>query len=85
VEGAVSPSRRQVVSKRAIYAAAILIGLHILAYAYVVDQRISYDQGDLEGLLWWIVAFLVLPAAALLTLAVSLVAQWLKSKNPSGE
>ncbi|NJB89310.1 hypothetical protein GGR90_001462 [Sphingopyxis italica] len=50
-----------------------------------MDQRILYDQGDLEGLLWWLVAFLVLPTAALLTLAISLVAQWLKSKNPSGE
>ncbi|MFC3783438.1 hypothetical protein ACFONB_00290 [Sphingopyxis italica] len=80
-----SLARRRLVSKRAIYAAAILIGLHLLAYAYVVDQRILYDQGDLEGLLWWLVAFLVLPTAALLTLAISLVAQWLKSKNPSGE
>ena len=80
-----SPSHRQIVSKRAIYAAATLIGLHILAYAYVVDQRIPYDQGDLEGSLWWLVAFFVLPAIALLTLAVSLIAQWLKSKNPSGE
>ena len=77
--------RRQLVSKRALYAAATLIGLHFLAYAYVVDQRILYDQGDLEGLLWWIVAFLVLPAIALLTLATSFVAQRLKSKNPAGE
>ena len=77
--------RRQLVSKQAIYAAVALIALHILAYAYVVDQRIPYDQGDLEGLLWWIVTFFVLPAAGLLTLAASSVVQWLKRKNPSGE
>lgn len=79
-----SLSRRAFVSKRAIYAAAVLIGLHILAYAYVVDQRIQYDQGDLEGLLWWLVAFFVLPAAALLTLAVSLIARWWHSRNSLG-
>ncbi len=80
-----SKSGRRVVSGRALYAAMALIVLHLLVWGYVVDQRILYDQGGFEGLLWWIVAFLILPATALLTLLISAIAHWLQRTNPSGE
>lgn len=75
----------RVVSRRALYAALALIVLHLLVWAYVVNQHILYDQRGFEGLLWWIVAFLVLPATALLTLVISAIAHWLQRTNPSGE
>ncbi|WP_144037835.1 hypothetical protein [Sphingopyxis sp. KK2] len=76
---------RRLVSRNAAYVAAALVAVHLLTHAYVVDQRILYDQGGFEGLLWWLVAFLVLPVVALLTLISSAIAQWLKRKNPAGE
>ena len=78
-------SGRRLVSRNAVYAAAILIAAHVLIHIYVVEWHILYDQGGFEGLLWWLVAFLVLPVAALLTLVSSAITRWLKRKNPAGE
>lgn len=85
MEGAVSPSRRPIVSKRAAWAAVGLLGAHVIAQAYVVSRHVLYDQGGFEGLLWWLVAFFVLPVFAALTLATSVIAQWLQHKKISGE
>jgi hypothetical protein len=45
------------VSKPALYAAIGLWLLHFGLWAYVDAVEMQYDQGDIWGLLWWIVAF----------------------------
>ena len=62
---------RIAVSKRAVLTAAILVACHVLAFAYVEATNMLYDQGDLLGLLWWLVAFWVFPLLAGLVLIVS--------------
>ena len=54
--------------------------LHFAAWAYVIWQQVQYDQGGFEGLIWWLVAFWILPAIGVLTLAASMGAymRWLE-------
>ena len=47
----------------------LLIAIHFLIGAYVDWRNIEYDTSGLEGPLWWVVAFWVLPIIALLMLA----------------
>jgi len=70
---------------RSLAIAASLIIVHLVLWAYVISQEIQYDQNDLEGILWWIVAFLILPAIAVIVVAISFVA-WLidRAKNSGG-
>jgi hypothetical protein len=82
VEGEIGTLRLRV-SKRAAFAAATLVVLHFIAAAYVQATGMLYDQGDLEGLLWWLVVFWVLPVIALITLVLSL-AKHRRNRNGSG-
>ena len=61
--------QRPFLSRRALVAAVLLITGHFVAWGWVVSQKILYDSGNI---LWWMVAFFVLPAAALGCLLVSL-------------
>ena len=69
------------VSRRAAIAAAALVVLHLIAAGYVQATDMAYDQGDTVGLLWWLVAFWVLPVIASVVLAVSLVRHFLNLSN----
>jgi len=60
-----------VVSRKAAITAGALIALHFLAWWYVSFKNMAYDQGDIEGLLWWVVAFWILPVFALLILLIN--------------
>ena len=48
--------------------ALLLAAGHFLAWAWVSWQNVQYDSGNI---LWWMVAFLVLPAAALVCILTS--------------
>jgi ABC-type dipeptide/oligopeptide/nickel transport system permease component len=66
---------------RVAISAGVLILLHFLAWAYVVANHVLYDQGGWEGLLWWLVAFLILPALALGTLLVGGIVRWRRHRR----
>ena len=70
-------------SKRAAIAAVALVAAHLLAFTYVEATDMTYDRGDLLGLLWWLVIFWVLPILAALVLLVS-VARHLNDHRDSG-
>lgn len=72
------------VSPKAIKIAAALIALHFLVWWYVWFKDMAYDQGDLEGLLWWLGAFWILPAIAVAILLVNFLARWL-TNEPENE
>ncbi len=67
-------------SKAAIVAGALVI-LHLIATVYVQATDMAYDRGDMVGLLWWLVAFWVLPVIALIVLAMSLAVHFLELNN----
>ena len=69
MEGEVIPLQRPFLSRRALVTAALLVTGHFVAWGWVVSQSILYDSGNI---LWWMVAFLILPAAALGCLLISL-------------
>jgi hypothetical protein len=58
--------------------------LHLIAMAYVQATDMPYDRGDAVGLLWWLVAFWVLPVLALIVLAGS-VGKYLINRNNGGQ
>ncbi|HYI39941.1 MAG TPA: hypothetical protein VE053_06450 [Allosphingosinicella sp.] len=68
-------------SSKAAIAAAALVVLHLIATVYVQATGMAYDQGDMVGLLWWLVAFWVLPVIALIVLAMSLAVHFLSLNN----
>ena len=72
------------VSKRAAITATALVGVHLIAFAYVNGTGMTYDHGGAVGLLWWIVAFLVLPATALIVFVLSAVFQLFDNRNNGG-
>jgi hypothetical protein len=69
------------VSRRAAIAAATLVVLHLIATGYVLATDMAYDQGDTMGLLWWLVAFWVLPVIASVVVVVSLFRHFLNLSN----
>ena len=72
---------RPVISRRAFVSAVSLVAAHFLAWQWVVLQNIQYDSGNI---LWWVVAFFILPAVALTCVLVSL-ARGLLGLRDSGE
>ena len=54
---------------RAVGVPVRLVAAHIAAATYVEWRHIEYDTNGLEGPLWWLVNFWVLPILAVLLLA----------------
>jgi hypothetical protein len=59
-----------------------LVGAHLLAWGWVVWSDIQYDSGNV---LWWLVAFLVLPAVALIALVLSFLRGQLGWRSKFGD
>ena len=59
-----------------------LVGAHLLAWGWVVWSDIQYDSGNV---LWWLVAFRVLPAAALIALVLSFLGGQLGWRSKFGD
>ncbi len=72
------------VSSKAIKVAAALVVLHFLAAWYVWSTNMSYDQGDLLGLLWWLVAFWILPVFAVLIMLLNIFVRRLTNYPDKG-
>lgn len=62
--------------------AAALVLLHLGAAVYVDSADTLYDQGGPAGLLWWLTALWLLPAAAAIVLAVSIARHLLDRDDP---
>jgi hypothetical protein len=77
--------RRRLISRRAWTIAGSLIVAHFVVWAYVVWRHVLYDEGGFEGLMWWLVAFWVLPAVGLVWLAGSAMASLIGRKSRFGE
>ena len=75
------PRQHPIVSRRAVIAAMLLIAAHLAALEWVNWQNIQYDSGNI---LWWLVAFLVFPALALIWVLISLT-RGLLGLRDSGE
>ncbi len=74
--------QRPLITKRAWAAAFALLGLHFLSWWWVSSQNVQYDSGNI---LWWLVAFLVFPAAAALALLFSVVRGLIGRRTGFGE
>jgi hypothetical protein len=75
---------KALVSRRAVVAAVALVGLHLIAAAYVQATDMPYDRNDTVGLLWWLVALWVLPLIASVVSIVS-IAKHLLNRNNGGD
>lgn len=62
--------QRPLITKRAWVASLALLSLHFLSWWWVSSQNIQYDSGNI---LWWLVAFLVFPAASVVVILFSVV------------
>ena len=62
--------QRPFVSRRALAIAGLLVICHFMAWTFIASQNVLYDSGNI---LWWLVAFLVLPGAALGCVLLSLI------------
>lgn len=69
------------VSRKVVAAAIGLATSHFVVWWYVWYKSIPYDQGDLEGLLWWLVAFWVLPIFACLIIVANFSCRWLTNHS----
>ena len=74
---------RPLVTPRAWRLAAALVCIHFLAWAWVSWRGVQYDGG--ENLLWWLVAFLVFPASAVLAVVFSFIRGQLGWRKQFGE
>jgi hypothetical protein len=63
-------AQRPLTSKRVWAVALALIGLHFLSRWWVASHNIEYDSGNI---LWWLVAFKIFPAVAVIVMLFSVV------------